>query len=74
MREKLTGQLVKHDAKLAHQNSQKLRLSRDIIVFTKRLSSGGRGARVYLTSFYDSGPPVVKLNPTFFGGIMLFGL
>ena len=64
-REKLTGEIVKPDAKLAHQISQKLRLSRGIGVFT--IPSGGRGVSVYLTSFYASGPPVVKLDPILFG-------
>ena len=58
--EKLTGEIVKHDAKFAHQNSQKLPLSRDIEIC---FSSGGRGVRVYFTSFYASGPLVVKLSP-----------
>ena len=31
------------------------------------LTCSGRGVRVYLTSFYASGPPVVKLNPILFG-------
>ena len=56
---------MKPDAKLARQISQKLRLSRGIGVFT--ISSGGRGVSVYLTSFYASGPPVVKLDPILFG-------
>ena len=44
-REKLTGEIVKHDADPAHQN---VRLSRGTDVFT--ISSGGRGVSVYLTS------------------------
>ena len=56
---------MKPDAKLGHQISQKLRLSWGIGVFT--ISSGGRGVSVYLTSFYASGPPVVKLDPILFG-------
>ena len=32
--EKLTGEIAKHDAKLVHQNLLKLRLRRDIDVFT----------------------------------------
>ena len=31
------------------------------------LICSGRGVRVYLTFFYASGPPVVKLNPILFG-------
>ena len=58
-REKLTGEIVKHDAELAHQS---LRLSRGTDVFT--ISSGGRGVSVYLACFYASGPPVVKLDDT----------
>ena len=61
-REKLTGEIVKHDAKLAHQN---LRLSRGTDVFT--ISSGGRGVSVYLMFFYASGPPIVKLDAIRFG-------
>ena len=62
--EKLTGNIFsKRGAKLAHQNLQKLR--RDIDVFT--LTCSGRVSRVYLTCFYASGPPVVKLNPILFG-------
>ena len=53
---------MKHDAKLAHQN---LRLSRGTDVFT--ISSGGRGVSVYVTFFYASGPPVVKLDAIPFG-------
>ena len=52
---------MKHDAELAHQN----RLSRGTDVFT--ISSGGRGVSVYLTFFYASGPPVVKLDAILFG-------
>ena len=37
---------MKHDAKLAHQNLQKLLLIRDIDVLTIRFSSGGSGVRV----------------------------
>ena len=62
-REKLTGEIVKHDAELAHQN---LRLSRGTDVFTIRWE-GGRGVSVYLTFFYASGPPVVKLDAILFG-------
>ena len=65
--EKLTGEIVKHDAKLAHQNSQKLHFSRDIDVFTICFSPGGGGVRVYVTPSYASGPPVVKLDPILFG-------
>ena len=53
---------MKHDAELAHQN---LRLRRGTDVFT--ISSGGRGVSVYLTFFYASGPPVVKLDAILFG-------
>ena len=42
-REKLIGEIVKHDAK----NSQKLRLSRGIDASTICFSSGGRGVRVF---------------------------
>ena len=63
-RAKLTGEIVKPDARLAHQISQKLCLSRGIGVFT--ISSGGRGVSVYFASFYASGPPVVKLDPILF--------
>ena len=56
---------MKHDAKLVHEILEKLRLSRGIDVFT--MSSGGRGVSVYLTSFYASGPPVVKLDAMLFG-------
>ena len=45
---------MKHDAELAHQN---LRLSRGT----------DEGVSVYLTCFYASGPPVVKLDVILFG-------
>ena len=43
---KLIGQIVKHDAKLAHQNSQKLRVSTDSDVLTICFSAGGSGGVV----------------------------
>ena len=66
--EKLTGEIVKHDARLTHQNLQKPRLSRDIDVFTFCCSSGGGGASVYATCFHASGHPSSSLSVVVFVG------
>ena len=42
---------MKHDAKLAHQNVQKLRLSREIDVITRWFSLGGRGFLCFRATF-----------------------